>query len=199
MKLENYYFTDRRLNPAVVYAYRLAGNVFGREGVEDGSMLYTSYIASHDDKTATTESGSVYELGQIHPDYTDMLKKIESGIPIITQCSIITNEIFPDGTTGLHVDGEIMSVKDGDYIHSDQGHWFEGKVIGQKENLLTIRCYNIDGKLEKCRDITAYIVWPEYFSDETEKCFILEGLNKDQYDPDLEETFSLKCRPRLKI
>lgn len=200
MKLENYFFVNNRLNPSVVGAIRLAGNVFGREGVEDGHTLYSSSVVRNDGKTATTFTGSVYELGKMHPDYTDLLKAIENDVPIISQCGYITNENFPDGTTGLQIDGEIVAIKDGEYVHSNQGHWFVGKIIGQKENFLTIRCYEIDfEETDTHKDITAFIVWPEYFDDETGKCDLLENLDEDYYDSDFEETFLLKCRPKLKI
>ena len=64
MRLQNYYISDRECNPVdrdeseKIY---LAGVVYGRSDIPDGSAIRTSAIASLNDKEAVTEKGEVYE------------------------------------------------------------------------------------------------------------------------------------------
>ena len=53
----------------------LTGEVFGRDGVEDGTRISTSELASAAGRVVTTRSGSLYRLGRVCPKYRAFLRE----------------------------------------------------------------------------------------------------------------------------
>jgi hypothetical protein len=49
----------------------LIGEIYGHPKFADGSMVRTSIIVSTTGRLVSTASGSVYELGNAHPDYAE--------------------------------------------------------------------------------------------------------------------------------
>lgn len=49
------------------------GKVYGRSGVRDGTVLRTYRIVDMYDNKIVTETGGVYTLESMHPDYKDFL------------------------------------------------------------------------------------------------------------------------------
>jgi hypothetical protein len=67
-RLENWSVisTGDAYTPPELRKIRLHGNVYGREGFEDGASVYTSSLTSlsYAKRTATTRSGTHYTLGE---------------------------------------------------------------------------------------------------------------------------------------
>lgn len=87
VKLENWSFVDNSWAGACRYPYLsefkpiqegfcLHGNVYGHPKVIDGNRCHTSPVVSIEvgARTATTRSGTIYELGAPYPDYIDAIK-----------------------------------------------------------------------------------------------------------------------------
>lgn len=53
----------------------LAGEVFGREGIEDGERIRTSRLVEAHGRTIKTATGTTYILGSPAKDYVDWMKK----------------------------------------------------------------------------------------------------------------------------
>ena len=73
MKLENWCICAKRMSDAYIapelVAVRLAGNVANHPAFKDGSHVTTSPIVAFDGDKVKTKSGSLYELGEVDPDY----------------------------------------------------------------------------------------------------------------------------------
>lgn len=54
---------------------QLAGEVHGREGIEDGKRIRTSSLVEANGRTVKTATGSTYILGCPSPDYVEWMKK----------------------------------------------------------------------------------------------------------------------------
>ena len=55
---------------------KVQGRVYGSPRAEDGTLITTSRVVDTDGRTVTTSSGSVYALGEPHPDYVAYLATI---------------------------------------------------------------------------------------------------------------------------
>lgn len=82
--------TDNNRNPENSYYYvAILGESYGREGFEDGKLIHTSAIKElTEDGKVVTYSGSVYDLGEKHPDYVAFEKAVNEGLPILKRWSI---------------------------------------------------------------------------------------------------------------
>lgn len=57
-------------------SYRcLSGQVYDCPKHEDGAWIVSSRIVKIEGKTITTSTGSVYELGEVHPEYAAWVKE----------------------------------------------------------------------------------------------------------------------------
>lgn len=124
MKMENYYWCSydhkRVVIPEEGVPYCLGGEGYGRQGFKDGTRIQTSSIVTVENGVATTRSGSVYELGSMHPDYVEILSAIEEGTPVIKEWSLEGN--LRDGyilTGHVHVDVVLVSRK----VTSQEGNF----------------------------------------------------------------------------
>ena len=79
MKMENWavVFTDHEYTAPELRVPKLGGNVYGHPRFEDGEEVVTSRIVSIENKKVLTESGSLYELGEINPNYEAMFPDAE--------------------------------------------------------------------------------------------------------------------------
>lgn len=66
----------------------LIGFSYGKNEFPDGSKILTSSITNVDVNKITTNSGSIYLVEEIHPDYKDFLDSIDKKIPILYDWSI---------------------------------------------------------------------------------------------------------------
>lgn len=98
------------------------GNVYGREGFNDGSCIRTSVIKEIKDGYAYTYSGSKYKLGEKNHDYAKFEDAIRRGIPILDDWSVVV-----DKKMDVCVHGTIRETKEP----------FKGKVISQDGPILT--------------------------------------------------------------
>ena len=121
--MENYYWGSvdhkRVVIPSEEERYALGGNVYGRDGFKDGTSIMTSRIVSTEGKIAKTASGSEYELGNMHPDYAELLEAKKAGIPILNSWSLSGN--LRDGyiLTGQMGEETVMGLvteQEGNYV-----------------------------------------------------------------------------------
>lgn len=174
MKMEKFFWGTTDHKRVVISKkginYSLGGMVFGRKGFEDGSKVMTSPIVSIEDGRAFTESGSVYLLGKMHPDYEEILLATETGIPIITDWSL----------KGNLRDGYILTGRIGEDVVA-------GRVNNQKGNYVIL-----DGT--KC-----LVVWRNMnLSPEEEMMMAITGRYCDLLvGRDFSEYMNKFCRPNL--
>lgn len=89
VKLENWSFVDSDWRGFQRYPYLsefkpiqegfcLHGQAYGHNRVIDGNRCHTTPVVSIDvgARTATTRSGTIYELGAPYPDYVDALQHL---------------------------------------------------------------------------------------------------------------------------
>lgn len=72
MRLEHWsivFYGDNPYMPPENAPKALHGNVYGHPNHDDGREVTTSPITRIDDGKVHTSSGSVYELGDVDPDY----------------------------------------------------------------------------------------------------------------------------------
>lgn len=71
MRIENWSITicDDPYKAPELLGICLMGQVYGQEGKPEGRSVETSRIIKSKDGFVETQSGSVYELGQVDPDY----------------------------------------------------------------------------------------------------------------------------------
>jgi hypothetical protein len=74
-RLENWCVISNPYTAPELSPQRLCGTVYGHPRKEDGKKVTTSRVASVDGRTITTESGTVYVLGHIDPDYRKFLRE----------------------------------------------------------------------------------------------------------------------------
>ena len=92
MKMENYYFFDgyEVMIPQNLpwEEYMLAGEVYGHPQFTDGEYVTSSKVLKVDDGKVQTYTGSVYELGNKHPDFLEMEEAISKNQPVINQFTL---------------------------------------------------------------------------------------------------------------
>ena len=66
----------------------IVGKVYGREDFPDGTLVSTSPVVKISESHATTHSGTVYELGEKHPDYVKFINAAKNSIPILKEWKI---------------------------------------------------------------------------------------------------------------
>lgn len=202
-RLENYFFVNHDGSPVVpdtdgdVY---LTGEVYEREGFEDGSFIRTSYLEGWNEYQARTGSGTVYELGQINADYEEMLKAIDEGVSVIVKWELdlkenILNQIPPDdcydpeevakylSSANMHA-GYMLS---GQTLEDDMAH---GEIVGQDGNYVTLRV----GEGFQLKNKRYFVCWndPHFTMKISLFCGRVCGISV------LEESFMVKgCRPKF--
>ena len=133
-RLEKYYFCSEDHKKVIIpkegEEYCLGGFCYEREGFPDGSHIQTSEVQQIESEVATTYSGSQYTLGEKHPDYVELLKVKESGIPIIDSWKM--RGTLREGYTLIGKIGE---------------EDIEGKVTSQEGNFVYIN------------DTKYYVIW----------------------------------------
>lgn len=80
MKLENWSVVTRDPYSPPEYGIYLAGSVYGHATRPDGQKITTSRIVEVNGRKVTTASGSIYEVGEVNPEYAKYL--LEQGKPI---------------------------------------------------------------------------------------------------------------------
>lgn len=202
MKICSYYLADKDQNPIsrkeirfVIndegnpipvdrkgHRIRLVGSVYGRNGFPDGTAVATSYIAKLLEATATTDSGSVYELGEIHPDYAELLKAEESGQIIIRSWHLRRNS---DGSPFMlfgtdNTDSPIL-----------------GKVIKQNGNYVTLLC--IDPKTKSEKEEECFVIWRDFRPEAQFFIQFFGHIDGIRYPNDFEDSFRFRCRPIIPL
>ncbi len=186
MKLDNYLYTDVDGKPIVFNTQkrwkifprksriRLCGEVYDRPGTKDGQYILTTLVRKLTNNQIRTDSGSVYELQTMNPDYKEMIHVIELGIPVITHWNIEKNSnTFT--LWGKDLDDEFVS----------------GTVISQNGNFVTL----VDNETPGIKK-DFFVCWRSFsLRAETglKLCGSLAGLNYEEF----EDAFLMKCRPRL--
>lgn len=98
--------------------YRIIGNVFERNGFQDGALVATSTILSYDGVVAKTRSGSVYELGKMDEDYLKFIEAYKKGIKILKSWDVergfLSGYVFEKGIyenfpLQTKISGEVIS------------------------------------------------------------------------------------------
>ena len=72
-RMENWSCTSYEHEPEEVR--RLQGNVHDNPKFEDGTFIVSSVLVGIAGKVATTASGSVYELGEVDPNFKEWIKE----------------------------------------------------------------------------------------------------------------------------
>ncbi len=155
-RMDNYFWVDdnhRILLPDELKDYHLSGNCYGRIGFSDGDAVVSSRVKSVVGPVVLTISGSSYLLGNMHPDYDDLLGAVQTGIPVIDSWSL-------SGSTreGYCLSGLVGRER------------ISGKVEGQHGNYVTI-----DG-------VDFYVIWRNVRKNEYEQNLVgLTGKYCDMY------------------
>ena len=174
-KLEKYFFCSddhkKVIIPEEGKGYCLGGYCYDRAGFPDGADIRTSEIKKIEEEVAITRSGSEYILGEKHPDYVELQKAKERGVPIIDSWKM----------TGTRNEGYTLIGKIGE-------EEVKGKVTAQKGNFVYIN------------DTEYYVIWCNWdveYNDElrlyfTGKYCDIEVFN--EFEPYME---CKKIRPNL--
>jgi len=205
MKLSNYFFSDlkgRPLIPEEGQEYCVTGEVYDRPGFTDGTAITTSFIAARDENSVNTKSGSVYVLGEMSPDYEEMLEANEAGVPIgyswiLRKDHHLLNKVPKMGEvkdlndvlsapvhTGLVMECNCDSKKSG----------YVGEVICQNGNKVTLKTFEPTKNDFEEKDVEIFVVWPSYDFVTEAEIRIGRSLAGIPYE-EFQDSFLRKCRP----
>lgn len=147
-KIDNYSFVEYEvvenwINPKDFdKSYMLVGFVTGRACFPDGSYIHSSKVESIEDGVVHTESGSMYELGEMSRDYRDFLESLKNGVPVIEEWdlegSICQGYIIEGYSGGKRIRGEIVD-QDGSFIRlkgDDKKYFVVWRNIGANPKMI---------------------------------------------------------------
>lgn len=114
------------------YYVSALGEIYGREGFEDGTTIYTGPVAESTKEYVRTRSSSKYVLVQKDPDYVEFENAIMRRIPILDNWSIVVNRELGVCIKGIIREnsepflkkvisqvGPFLTLADGSYIFVD--------------------------------------------------------------------------------
>lgn len=181
MRLEEYFFADRYGRPIIGDAH-VAGKVYGSAQYEDGKQILSSYVLDfgYDDSDkivrVVTKSGSLYELGSVHPDYSELRAVYEAGEDVLEDWTLYK----------VHLGYKILGKKMG-----AEGTIISGVIVGQNGNYITI----LSG--DEATPRTILVCWP-HMAFKTSIKLSRGSLERIPYDREhFEEAFGVLCRPRF--
>ena len=132
-RLDKFFYIgpERRvLLPQKEDSFKLVGVCYDRAGFEDGEIIETSLVRNIENDIAYTKSGSVYELGEKHPDLVDLENAIQEGYPVVQ-----TWQIF-EGLNGVSI---LAFTKDS---------YKRGIITAQEGNFIVLS-----------EEIKAFVIW----------------------------------------
>ena len=207
MKIEKYYFTNGEGELVTTENGTddlcLMGLVYGKPGFDDGDLIQTSTIKEVGETSVTTFSGSVYELGEMNPDYSEMLAVKATGMPVIKDWDLEQRtlldkipektpksiEEFTEGLKGAKTYvGLVLSGID------DNGKHICGEVIDQEGNFVTLLLSDPED-IFKLIETKCFVCWREFSKKarrDIEWTGEIAGLD---YDNTFDYSFLMKCRP----
>ena len=209
MRLQNYYISDEKSNPVAKGESDklfLVGRVFGRGGVPDGSVIHTSAIASLYEKRAVTSSGSVYDLDDICPDYTEFLDAKAKGIEIVSEWNLTLDSNIMMDVPSLKDPDALKKITDPDNLHTGymlqgklaNGSTVYGEVVGQTGNYVTLRVSSFSNGDALMEEKKYFVNWRSLSLDAEFAVRFgggeIAGLSYEQW---FEEAFNLQCRPKM--
>ena len=207
MKMENYFFADSDQRPVLDTSgkVRLVGQAYGRDGFEDGTCVCTSHLVGRKEKLARTASGSIYELGNLHADYAEMIEANKAGMTIIFDWYLMSATLVDDtilfdpniSSEDLCAD-KLLRKSYVLYGKDQNGTPIVGEVTEQEGNFVTLLCLDEEGPAEK--EVKCFVVWPDV-SAETMTAIQITGevAVNIPYKSGFEKAFNLKCRPIIPL
>lgn len=200
MKIEKYFFSDSHENPVFledgIKPIFVCGLVFGKPGFKDGASIRTSDIKEMGKESVTTGSGSVYELGEMNPDYVEMLAAKAAKIPVITGWSLEKRD-FMDRVPGSLEEYKGTKTHAGFFLSGEttDGEYIGGEIIHQEENYVTM--LTPDPKsVFRLIETRCFVCWRN-LSLETEAFIELTGKVAGLAYDDFGDAFLMKCRPKI--
>lgn len=211
MKLENYFFatadgTIPTLNPNFEDGnICVIGEVYGKKGVKNGSLLRTSPIINKESDKIITCPDSCYELGSMNEDYLEMLKAAEIGKNILFKWRL--NKEFCLTGDSSDFENREATIADPPFILGKQiryilggtnqfGEKVLGEVIGQNGNYVTLNCRQpVDADNEEYQ-IECFVVWLDLPEETAIQMLLFDTVAGIHYKT-FEEAFLTKCRPKI--
>ena len=91
----------------------LIGEIYGREGFSDGSLISTSRVKDINKEKAMTKSGSIYNLGNEAKSYELFKEALQNNKPVITNWIIgLDGDRNFVLSANMLVDGEVTYIED---------------------------------------------------------------------------------------
>lgn len=167
-------------------------------------LVAVAGISEFDIDHIITKGDTKYRLGEIHPDFKEMLLAQKRQTPIL-DCWEITevDDLFDD------LSGMYFGMKFDDYVecYNERGHHkgyilngicndlkVGGEIVALRKNLVTLTCHN--PYFGVSRNVNVFVVWPNMGVETAKK--LADGRFKEEVSvTELEHCFSMPCRPLI--
>lgn len=205
--INDWFFAD--LDPDSPYGIRVALSQTDGAAVcgnLDNQLVAVASIAKFGPNYIITNGDTRYELGDIHPDYNEMILANSEEIPILDYWDITEADDLFDDSSGLCLDMEWDEFID---YYNERSHHrgyvlsgicnsitIEGEIIAQRGNFITLKYHNPYYGISS--SLNVFVVWPN-IGVVTAKKLISGQLDEEVSVMELENSFSMPCRPLFKL
>ena len=171
-------------------------------GELDGQLVAMTGIADFGPDHIVTNGDTRYRLGEIHPDYNEMLLAKSRRIPILDYWDMIEVDDLFDDQSGICLHMEWNKFVD---LYNERSHHkgyllsgicnntiIEGEIIAQRGNYVALKYHNPYYGVSS--NLSMFVIWPNVGVSTAKK---LENgqFTKEMSVARVEECFSMDCRP----